>query len=319
MKKRIIDAHSHIGVDAFYPFSGDINEYVKKADKMGITDSLIMSVPSPVLNIGNRYINQLLWKYQEGSNQFKYQFLNISDYISNPSLQIHPYALSNFITQLTLNECNTDINLHFIPLVHPTLDSEEYLIKLLEQKPIALKIHGIASGIIPEQISNEFWKIIQKYNVPIIVHTDFDDTGNTSPIFILRNGNTAIRWINVFEHFNIRAFLTHGVRLCKESIKRVNNSNLFVVGIGPDSLISIEPNRLMRNTNYLETLFENLSIDKLCLDLDYPWNVNKPISVLNNPSTDLDFNIINRIEALKISPIDLDKVLYFNAAKFFNI
>ena len=53
-----------------------------------------------------------------------------------------------------------------------------------------------------------------------------------------------------------------------------------------------------------------VDIEKLVFDIDYPWNVS------NNH---LDFNSISRIKEQGLSDNDLDKILYQNAIKFFNI
>jgi len=320
MKKRILDAHSHIGLDSFYPFEGTLNEYVTNSVKIGITDSVIMPVTSPAIYFNNHKFSDLLWQYNSSSKTFTYLSFGISDQITNSKVYIHPYASYNNMISVLLNDfVNNNINFHFVPLVHPLLDSIEYIEYLLSTNPVAIKIHGIAAGIYPNQVPKEFWNLIKRYDIPIIVHTDFDANTNNSAISILRNENSSLNWVKILDKKNIKGYITHGARLNIKSIDIINHSDLFVVGIGPDSLISLEPERLENSDIYLKQLFKLISLDKLCFDLDYPWNVKKPISSLKNSKTDLDFDSIERIKNLGLSRSELDKVLFFNASKFYNI
>lgn len=85
---------------------------------------------------------------------------------------------------------------------------------------------------------------------------------------------------------------------------------MFVVGLSPDLLITSELNRLSRNVRYLETIFTEVDINKVCFDLDYSWNLN------NRTSSDLDLTLPSRLEKI-LSGEELKLVLYDNAKKFF--
>ena len=319
MTSRIIDAHSHIGVDSFYPFEGTLQEYVANAKQMGITDSILMPVTSPAIYYGNHKNSQLLWQFDSSTKSFSFRSMGVKSCIVNSRFKIHPYAVYNDIIKNAVSSFSTDINLHFIPLVHPLLDSLRYLEYILNNHPKAIKIHGIAAGIFPSQVPDDFWIMLKDYNIPVIVHTDFNSSDSTSPISILRNENNAYSWVKILEKNGIKGYITHGARLNKKSIEIINSSGLFVVGIGPDSLIALEPNRLEATGDYLKQLFEEVSINTLCFDLDYPWNVNKPISMLKNPNSDLDFKALMRLQKLGLSNDEYQKVVFINAYNFYGL
>ena len=307
MKKRIVDAHSHIGNDRFFRFQGNILEYVEECKKIGITDSLLMSTPCPVIFSNGKKIVPLIWEYNGQSFNYYQEVINEK----KMPAQENPYYLTNMILQSSIKQVDDEnIRLYFVPLVHPIYDTQEYLEMLFKDKPIAIKMHGISAAFSPYDISNEFWNLLRKYDIPIIVHTDYDNTEGDTALAKLRNMNCPLDWIKVLSNQGVRALLTHGVRLCEESCRIVNQSNDFIVGIGPDSLIASEKERLYKEGDYLKTLISMIDTEKLVFDIDYPWNVS------NNH---LDFNSINRIKEQGLSDNDLDKILYQNAIKFFEI
>lgn len=307
MKKRIVDAHSHIGVDHFFKFQGKLAEYIEECKKIGITDSLLMPTPCPVISFNDQSVIPLVWEYK---NQ-RFFFYREEIGKKKTVVQKNPYSLTNKLLQSSISEMkNTEINLLFVPLVHPKYDTIEYLDMLLRDSPTAIKLHGISSAFSPYDVSDEFWSIVRKHDIPIIVHTDYDNTESDTPIAKLRNLNSPLDWIKVLIRQDIRALLTHGVRLCEESCHLINERDNFIVGIGPDSLISLEDERLYKTGDYLRNLFSMVKIEKLVFDIDYPWNVKGGY---------LDFNSINRIKKLGLCDNDLDKVLSQNAIKFFNI
>ncbi len=324
MTNRIIDAHSHIGTDSFHTFVGEIGEYARQATSIGVTDSLLMPPPSPKIVVNEKVIN-LLWKYNFNQQEFVFSYLG-EEYSKNTGAFLTPYALANYVIKNDILSLRSSINFYFVPLVHPIFDSPGYIEQLLLEKPKAIKVHGIAAGLSPKEIPNNFFKLVKKYDVPIIVHTDYDSnkiidsTSRTWTLNYLRNANSPINWIKFAVQMGIRLYLTHGVRLDEDSIHFVNTTNLFVVGIGPDSLIQIEPDRLYNSTpDYLKMICSRVSIDKLCFDLDYPWNVNKPISKLTNKEVDLDFDGVSRLKALGLTQNEINNILWKNAARFFGI
>ena len=91
----------------------------------------------------------------------------------------------------------------------------------------------------------------------------------------------------------------------------INNSDLFVIGLSPDRLITDEPKRLSRNLPYLETIIKEIDINKICFDLDYSWNL------LNRGKSELDFSLPERLSSI-LSNRELSLILHENAKKFFS-
>ena len=315
LKQRIIDSHSHIGIDNTWNLAGSLSEYISKASKIGITESFLMPVPMPIIGIG-RYKVIPIAIGSDGENDYIVQGVENQKEIRGIPVAQNPYQYANAILyQKIVTYKEADIKLHFVPLIHPLFDTIEYLEQLIIfYEPVALKLHGYSSIISPKEISYEFWKLIHFYDIPLIIHTDCDTSDSELTIdTFYRNENSPLNWIQILERYSIRAYLTHGVRLCKESCKIVNNSSNFVVGIGPDALLSNCKDRMYSDKPYLETLFSSIDISKLCFDLDYPWNV---VSYDNH---ELEWDSLDRIKALGLTDFELKQVLHENSKTFFNL
>ncbi len=313
--KWIIDAHSHIGKDNAWDIEGNLNEYIKKSREIGVKESLLMPVPMPIISIGNMEITPImLGKY--GDEHFIVEGVKDQKGFRAVPVNENPYKYANEILyQKISKQKDANIRLHFVPLTHPLFDTNEYLEELINNyKPVAIKLHGYSSIISPYEINNEFWEMINQYDIPLIIHTDCD-TSNAVPSIdtYYRNENSPINWIRILEKYSIRAYLTHGVRLCKESFKIVNESPNFVVGLGPDALLSKSLDRMYSKEPYFETLFSNINIDKICFDIDYPWNV------LSYDNCELEWSSLDRIESLQLNENELEKVLSKNSKNFFKI
>lgn len=315
MNKWIIDSHSHIGLDNSWDIEGKLKEYIKKASEIGIKESILMPVPMPVIKISNyKIIPVMLGTYK--NEHFIVKGISDSKPIRGLLVDNNPYHFVNKILYQSISaHKNSNIKMHFIPLTHPLLDDIEYLEKLYyEYKPIAFKLHGYAGIFSPFEIKDEFWKFLHSHNIPIIVHTDCDTSNSKESIdTFYRNENSPLNWIKILNAHSIKAYLTHGVRLCEESFKLINSSSNLIVGLGPDALLSNCKDRMYSNSPYLKTLFSNIDINKICFDLDYPWNV---------PSYDdkaLDWNSIDRINALNLKEEEVQKVLCNNSKKFFKL
>lgn len=315
LKQRIIDSHSHIGTDNTWDLKGDLEEYISKANKLGITESLLMPVPMPIIGIG-RYKVVPIVLGSDGENDYIVQ--GVEDQNENRGVPVarNPYHYANAILyQKIAAYRRNDIKLHFVPLIHPVFDTIEYLEQLIIfYEPVALKLHGYSSIISPQEISDEFWELIQRYDIPLIIHTDCDTSDSELTVdTFYRNENSPLNWIQLLEKYSIRAYLTHGVRLCEKSCRIVNDNPNFVVGIGPEALLSNCKDRMYSDKPYLETLFSSIDISKLCFDLDYPWNV---VSYDNH---ELEWDSLDRIKALELTDYELEQVLYENSKTFFNL
>lgn len=284
----IIDGHSHIGNDYFHGYT-DLNRYIELMNKTNIDYALLMPTPSPM-----KIINSIKAKYL-GWYIHKNEILYYSDV--NPNNLSNPYKEVNY--ELYGNVLNTDNKqLFFVPLVHPILDNVNYLESMLKElDPVAFKIHGIGEGIDPKNISSDFTDFIKKQNIPLIIHTDFD---NGMKIFrydtyLLRNLNRATKWIKYIKENKIKAVLNHGCALDKNAFNEINESNLIKVGLGPDLIIEYDVDRLNVNVSdkikYLELLKKQLNNDKIIFDIDYNWNIN-PIK------KQMDFEYLERINSI---------------------
>lgn len=227
----------------------------------------------------------------------------------------NPYYEVNKKLKKYLESLKTGLVTHYIPAINLYFDTPEYLEELISQKPLGLKIHGISTGLYDlNKINIELLNIISHSDIPLVIHTDYSSKSNT-PIDILYQANEPRKWINILLKNNIRAYLTHGCRLDKESAKIINdNKNQFLVGIGPDILLNNEPERLTENSdNYLKDLFKIFNIDFLSFDIDYNWNYTDRISYT------YDCEQLSRIKKIISDESDLKKVLKNNSKSFFKL
>ncbi len=314
-KRSIIDSHSHIGFDYTWSIPGTLEEYVRKARKLGICESLLMPVPMPILKLGScEVIPIMLGTYEEES--FVVQGVYDSHGLRPIPLSDNPYRYVNeLLYQNIFHFHDCGIDLHFVPLIHPLFDTNDYLDEVIEKyHPVAIKIHGYSSLFSPLEISPDFFRIIQQYDIPIIIHTDCDiDTDSDSLDTYLRNENSPLNWIKVLEPYSIRTYLTHGARLCEKSSTIINENPNFVVGLGPDLLLSNCQDRLYSDDEYLKTLFSRIDSNKICFDLDYPWNV------CSYDQNSLDWNSLERIETLGLTEEEKEKVYSKNSKAFFHL
>lgn len=312
---RVIDAHSHIGIDNAWSHIGCLEEYVQHSTALGVCKSILMPVPMPILKVGScKVIPVMVGTYED--EIFIVNGIEDCYGLRAVPVQENPYQYAN---ELLYHKISTyrdgNLDLYFVPLIHPVLDTTEYLESIIQKyNPVALKIHGYSSLISPFEISPLFFEIIQSNHIPLIIHTDCDiNVDENSFDSYLRNENSPLNWLSLLSNYDIKAYITHGARLSDESIDIVNQSPNFVIGLGPDNLLSHEDDRLYSNDPYLGTLFSKVDIDKICFDLDYPWNV---ISYNND---EFDWDSLNRINALNLTDFEKEKVYYKNANDFFHL
>ena len=164
-KEKIIDCHSHIGNDYFWNES-NIDEYLNILTKQNIDMGLLMPVPGQTF-INNSSKRYFIWKMNT-NGEMEYLTDDNVDILQNPYTKVNEYT-----AQIILNK-ETEKELAFIPLIHPLLDTPEYILSLVNKyRPLALKIHGVAAGIGPGDISNEMITLLKQINLPIITHTDY--------------------------------------------------------------------------------------------------------------------------------------------------
>lgn len=298
--KFIVDSHSHIGKDIFHGES-KIDEYIDFATKSGINVGVLMGVPSPCKELSNVNSRLMYWRYVN----------NIISYFGpkNPFEEMN-YELCNLINA----KSSKDLLLLFAAVFHPILDDIYYFEKLIKDTtPVAIKIHGIGSGVGPKDISQDYIDFLKLINIPLIVHTDCDFGLSSQSMQYVRNINRAIEWARFFNENGIKGILNHGASLDKTTFDIVNTSEYLKVAIGPDKVACIDNNRLfvdcMSNyVNYLKYIRENLHWSKIIYDADFNWNVTNPNS--------LDYDSVLRIKEIfgdfESSKILGDNLLDFN-------
>lgn len=264
-KNIIIDGHSHCGLDIFHGKT-EIDEYIHFAKKSGINIGLIMGVPSPCRDLKDINSRYMYWTFNGKNINYHGE--------ANPFL-----GLNYNLYDLLKAKSTSTLKLVFIPTFHPIMDTSYKLEELIERTdPVALKIHGIGSGIGPNDISNEFIKIIKKYNLPLILHTDYDagQTKDLSMVYV-RNSNDSKKWAEFLIKNEIYGTLNHGASLNLETFELTNKTEFIKIALGPDRVACLDKNRLHIDClkdyrNYLQYLKKYLETDKIIYDADYNWN-----------------------------------------------
>lgn len=297
--KIVVDSHSHIGKDIFHGES-IIDDYIEFAKKSGINIGILMSVPSPCIALKDVSSRLMYWKYIDEKMQYFGQ--------SNPFMQLN-YELSDLISK----KSSKDLILLLAAVFHPIMDNIYSFEKMVRDvEPIAIKIHGIGSGIGPNDISKDYIELLKRLDIPIIVHTDCDFGKGSVSMQYVRNINRAINWAMFFDKNKIKGILNHGASLDKETFKIVNNSEHLKVALGPDKIACLDENRLFVDClreykNYLHYLKENLDVSKIVYDADYNWNL--------LDENDVDCDSVRRVENF-FGPDDSKKILGENLIKF---
>ena len=266
------DAHSHVGIDARNPIPSDIGKYCENARQKNIKQALLIGVPLPRYWTENGIYTPVNWESNGMKlNMFSELVKPDGTYIRGKVLK-NPFAESNERLEKQVKKMsNQDLRLHFIPHVHPLLDSQNHLESVLEKKPLAAKIKGSSWGIDPKDIPASFFNTIKKYDVPLLVHTDYS-AGPKNGSHVVIGANDPLVWIDILEKYDVRASLAHGLRLCEESWERVRNAgNQFIVGFGP-KLNTTGYRVKKRGGDYVSDLIEMADLTKLTYDIDFAWN-----------------------------------------------
>lgn len=264
MSNLVIDSHSHVGKDIFHGES-TIDGYIDFAKKSHINVGIIMGVPSPCIDLKDPSTRFMYWKFN-GINMEFYGKKN-------------PFSEMNYELNELLKEKSSDaLQLLFVPTFHPILDEIEQFEKMLViTDPVAIKIHGIGSGVGPDDISQDYIELIKKYELPVIVHVDCDFGKGSQSMQYVRNINRAILWAKFFERNKIKGILNHGASLDLDTLELVNNSDYLRIALGPDKIACIDNNRLFFDCQsdykeYLRFLKKHLDTSKILYDADYNWN-----------------------------------------------
>ena len=280
---KIIDAHSHFGNDLFWPNKGTAEEYIENAKEKGIDTCLAMPVPSPVINEDDKQII-LSYNEKEGNELIHYMIETSKEGKKKIPNQkgFNPYKKANDMLYKMIQD-HKDFHFEYVPLLHPYYYSEEDIVENINRGARVFKIHGIAAGVDPKKIDPEFFKLIDKYNVNLILHTDFSDKDD------LLSKNSALNWLEALHPYMIKSYFAHAARLDRKAAEIIRDDNRYVVGLGPDKILS-EPGQNPKYVNdYLDYCFSVFGPDKVIFDMDYPWNIK------NSKDYSKDWDTIDRI------------------------
>lgn len=301
---KIIDGHSHIGIDKYWKNEGILEEYIKNIEKSNIEESFLMSVPCPVIRnesgflvvlSTNKIVNNEIKHFRIEEKNGEKKYIPVCK-------GCNPYKEANkLIYKESLKSDKVKIN--YVPLIHPYYYSVEDFKEQIEKGAKMFKIHGIASGVIPEKISKHFFEIIELLQIPLIIHTDLSDSDN---IF---SWNSAEHWLKVLEPYSIKAYFAHAVRLSKDAVEIVNNDDRYLVGLGPTRLMSSKEYNSKHITNYIDYCLDCFDLNKMVFDIDYPWNIKSP----NN--YDFDWTSLDYIKN-KLNKNQKEKILSKNLINF---
>jgi len=327
----MIDAHSHYGK---YP--DGVNEtsiYFRECYALGVDISILMPVPSPVINIEKDKANQIFLGYPDiiskihssQAEEFEYhtfirdnrtrpvvfyKSIKIDGNLYRAPIEEDPYIIPN----LMLLERFRDIsNVKLALFLHPNFTNSLVFELARSTNVVAFKLHGTAGCYAPGDISENIIDALKRSDLPLIVHTDFDRNPPAyKQEFIL--GNMPVHWIRFAQEMDFKVYLTHGARLDQGSITTINGSERFLVGLGPDLRMAGQPHKLISQVrgveDYLKWLVNNIGEDRLAFDIDYPWNIKE---------RDLDWESLERLKHIIKDENQLDKVLDTNARRFFRI
>lgn len=298
-----IDSHSHFGKDCFWSIEGNVDKYIKNAKENKIAEVYAMSVPCPVIMHNNS--KKILSIYELEGKEFKHYSVEERDgnkICSSNLLGINPYKLANdYIYDISKKE--NGIKIHYVPLLHPYYYSSDDILEHIKRGVKMFKIHGIACGVIPELIDEKFFRIIEYYQVPLLVHTDYSNEEN---IFSYNNARS---WLKVLSKYNIKVYFAHAARLDRYAIDMINSDSRYIVGLGPDKLLSNNGQNVFNCRNYLEYCLNCFNDNKVVFDLDYPWNVE------NTDNYITDWNSVYRVKSL-INKEQQEKVFKKNIESF---
>lgn len=300
----VIDSHSHFGNDNFWPNKGDAKEYIRN-NCNNVREVFAMSVPCPVILNEDGSKTILSYYRIEGGriNHYKVCEKDGEKKYSANLLGENPYKIAN---DYIYNMCKQydKIKFNYVPIIHPYYYSYEDLINHVKRGAKIFKIHGVACGVIPQKINNEFFEILECLNIPILIHTDFSKEENI--LFY----NSASNWLDCLKKYYIKTYFAHVARLSEKVIDIINDDTRYVVGLGPDKLLSLNDYNEHNTKNFLEYCFNRFKIDKLIFDLDYPWNIKC------GNDYDFDWDSIKRINKSGLSFEEKNKILSKNINRF---
>lgn len=325
MEIKAIDSHSHIGYEndeeivgknIMMPYLPTFSEYLQLAKKNSVEKVLFAPCTSPMIIDKIRHFTKVyyLWEYVDGKYRYFTEVVNNGKIIKD-EMSKNPYREVNVKIFRYLKSLKSEIFTEFIPAISLYFDTPDYIEELLSLNVKGLKVHGISTGLYDlNRADQDILSLLKNSGVSLVIHTDFVQNPKT-PIDYLYSENNPINWLKLLVKNDIKGYLVHGCRLSSECSRIMKDNNgQFLTGISPDILLANEPERLMTKTdNYLETLFSMFDIEMIAFDLDYNWNYT------NRVTYTYDDGQLDRLNRLKLSKNNKEKVLKRNSERFFNL
>ena len=315
-----IDAHSHIWTDSFW-MEAPIEEYIKQATNMWIKKAFIMPVPSPITIKDNENILPCRWDEQDWEIRYfkkkliKWQYEIIEENPKNP----YKY-LNEILIEKLKNNSNKSLEFYSVWLIHPKLDRLDYIKELCNNKNIyAVKIHGVWTFTWPDDVPDDFFKIIKDSWKPLVVHVDYHNKKPENFFDELLLLNNPVDWVKKWIKHGIKLYITHAAKFSKEAVELAKWNENIVFWMSPDLLIPQDINGIYsKEDNAIRWCLEKIPNKQLVFDIDYSWNAKE---IWN--WGELEWNSSNRItyEAKKIwiSNNELKNIFYNNSIRYFNI
>lgn len=321
---KIFDSQMNVGKDIFGPNS-NIEDYLNGAYENGVIKAIMIPTGTHELKLTDGTVERsCIWHKNNDKIVFKRIILdekgNTLEEQTDPQ---NPYSSMNLFCYNLLKEQNMkqkNINFYFCPKLHPTLDTPEEVIKYLDlREVVAFKIQGISSYTSPKKIPLWLVDVLKESDKPLIVHTDYRYKKIGDGLDEIVKDNDPLEWAKWATKNELRCYFAHGLRLDNEAIDIVNNSELFVVGLGPDLMLNQEKNSLcIGDVDYLDYLFNKVKSEKICFNYDYRWNVHRR-GEWDNLDWDSPKRVIEYAQKLGFNENDLDNIFFYNAMRFFDI
>ncbi|MEK6917770.1 MAG: hypothetical protein AABW51_02375 [Nanoarchaeota archaeon] len=321
---KIFDSQMNLGRNVFGPDS-TIEDYLDNAHAEGVIKTIAIPTGTHELRLPSGIIERsCLWSKDYKGIVFRRILLNENgDILEEQTNPTNPYSLMNAFCYANISELNNKQNkimFYFCPKLHPTLDTEDEVSKYLPLKEVvAFKIQGLSSYTTTKDVPYWLIRLLKTSHKPLMIHTDYRAKKRADGLDEIVKGNRASAWANWAVQNNLKCYLAHGLCLDAKAIDIVNNSELFMVGLGPDLMLNQEKNSLaIYNVDYLTFLFSKVKPEKICFNYDYRWNVLK-----RGEWNSLDWDSPHRIKecAIKLGRTEsfLRNILFNNAMGFFNI
>ena len=321
---KIFDSQMNLGKNVFGPDS-NIEDYLDNAHENGVVKAIMIPTGTHELTLPDGTKERSCIWFDNGERiTFKRTLISSEETILeeqiNPS---NPYSLMNMFCYDKLRRLNVEqnkIKFYFCPKLHPTLDTKDEVSRYMAlEEVVAFKIQGISSYTTPKDVPLQLIDLLKRNEKPLMIHTDYRIKDRNDGLDWIIENNKASQWANWAVQNGLRTYLAHGLCLDPEAIEIVNNSDLFMVGLGPDIMLNQEKNSLaLQNVDYLTYLFSNVQSEKICFNYDYRWNVSKR-GDWDSLDWDSPKRIIKTARKLGLGENFLSNILFNNGMRFFNM